>query len=103
MARCLQMMLRIDDYRLQFVSIDGIKVIVKVLAGKLNFQIQYQLIFCLWILTFSISLAERMNKYNLIPVLADILSESVKEKVTRIILATFRVSKIKSQNYLRVK
>ena len=33
-----------------------------------------------------------MFRYNVIPILADILSESVKEKVTRIILATFRVS-----------
>jgi hypothetical protein len=31
-------------------------------------------------------------RYNVIPILADILSESVKEKVTRIIVATFRVS-----------
>lgn len=31
-------------------------------------------------------------RFNIIPILADILSESVKEKVTRIILATFRVS-----------
>jgi len=29
---------------------------------------------------------------NVVPILSDILSESVKEKVTRIILATFRVS-----------
>jgi len=32
------------------------------------------------------------NRYNLIPILADILSEAVKEKVLRIILATYRVS-----------
>ena len=32
------------------------------------------------------------SNVNVIPVLSDILSESVKEKVTRIILATFRVS-----------
>ena len=31
---------------------------------------------------------------KIIPVLSDILSESVKEKVSRIILATFRVGKI---------
>lgn len=30
-------------------------------------------------------------RYNVIPILADIQSESVKEKVIRIILATFRV------------
>jgi len=31
-------------------------------------------------------------RFNVIPILADILSDSVKEKVTRIILAVFRVS-----------
>jgi len=41
-------------------------------------------------MTFNVSLAEKLNKYNVVPILADILSESAKEKVTRIILATFR-------------
>ncbi|XP_069107073.1 V-type proton ATPase subunit H-like [Argopecten irradians] len=89
-ARCLQMMLRIDLYRQVFVEVDGISTIVTVLAGKVGFQIQYQLTFCLWCLTFNPALAERMNRYNIIPTLADILSENVKEKVSRIILAVFR-------------
>ncbi|KAL3889425.1 hypothetical protein ACJMK2_001769 [Sinanodonta woodiana] len=90
-ARCLQMMLRIDSYRKMFSLVDGISTIISVLSGsKVGFQIQYQLIFCLWCLTFNISLAQRMSKFNVIPLLADILSESVKEKVSRIVLATFR-------------
>jgi len=31
-----------------------------------------------------------MNKFNVIPILADILSDCAKEKVTRIILAVLR-------------
>jgi len=31
------------------------------------------------------------RQHNVIPVLADILSDTVKEKVSRIVLATFRV------------
>ncbi|KAL3220027.1 hypothetical protein MRX96_030105 [Rhipicephalus microplus] len=110
-ARCLQMMLRINEYKLAFVAIDGISTIVTVLAGRVNFQIQYQLTFCLWVLTFNVDLAKRNEqvrpfslytrfgdvvvfiavfRYNIIPILADILSESGKEKVARIILATFR-------------
>ncbi|XP_051153958.1 V-type proton ATPase subunit H isoform X1 [Leptopilina boulardi] len=89
-ARCLQMMLRIDEYRFSFVSVDGISTLLSVLSGRVNFQVQYQLIFCLWVLTFNPLLAEKMNKFNVIPILADILSDSVKEKVTRIILAVFR-------------
>lgn len=89
-GRCLQMMLRIDAYRSAFITVDGISTLLSVLSGRVNFQIQYQLIFCLWVLTFNPKLAERMNKFSVIPILADILSDSVKEKVTRIILAVFR-------------
>ncbi|RWS30120.1 V-type proton ATPase subunit H-like isoform X1 [Leptotrombidium deliense] len=89
-ARCLQMMLRIDEYRLSFVSSEGIPSLISVLSSKVNFQVQYQVTFCLWILTFNPALAEKMSKCNVIPVLADVLTESVKEKVTRIILATLR-------------
>ncbi|GFG31769.1 hypothetical protein Cfor_04208 [Coptotermes formosanus] len=89
-ARCLQMMLRIDEYRFAFVAVDGIGTLLAVLKGRVNFQVQYQLIFCLWVLTFNPLLAEKMNKSNIIPILANILSDSVKEKVTRIILAVFR-------------
>lgn len=61
-ARCLQMMLRIDEYRSAFISVDGISTLLSVLSGRVNFQIQYQLIFCIWVLTFNPKLAERMNK-----------------------------------------
>ncbi|XP_052763299.1 V-type proton ATPase subunit H-like [Mya arenaria] len=91
-ARCLQMMLRVDQYRFMFVQVEGVATIVSVLdSSKMGFQIQYQLIFCLWCLTFNPVLLERMNKqHSIIPILADILSDTVKEKVSRIILATFR-------------
>ncbi|CAH2043685.1 unnamed protein product, partial [Iphiclides podalirius] len=62
-ARCLQMMLRIDEYRFAFLSVDGISTLLSILASRVNFQVQYQLVFCL---------------------------DSVKEKVTRIVLAVFR-------------
>lgn len=46
------------------------------------------------------------RRFNVIPILADILSDSVKEKVTRIILAVFRVSRkcvVESKNsYIRL-
>ncbi len=35
-------MLRINEYRLEFVRLDGIGAIVSVLSGRINFQIQYQ-------------------------------------------------------------
>merc|ERR1719460_3493636 len=89
-ARCLQMMLRIDDYRHAFVAVDGIATIVSVLSGRVNFQIQYQLTFCLWVLSFNAEVATKLNKYGVIPILSDVLSDAQKEKVSRIILAVFR-------------
>merc|ERR1719492_67095 len=89
-ARCLQMMLRIDQYRISFVALDGITAIVAVLKSKVNFQIQYQLSFCLWVMTFNVTIAEKLNKFGVIPILADILADAQKEKVSRIILAVFR-------------
>ncbi|XP_005101408.1 V-type proton ATPase subunit H [Aplysia californica] len=89
-GRCLQMMLRIDYYRLVFVEVDGISAIISVLAGGCSFQVQYQLVFCLWCISMNSDLANRMNKGNIIPTLADVLSDAIKEKVTRIVLATFR-------------
>lgn len=89
-ARCLQMMLRVDEYRFAFVSVDGISTLITILSSRVNFQVQYQLIFCLWVLTFNPLLSEKMNKFNAIPILSDILNDSAKDKVIRIILAVFR-------------
>lgn len=89
-ARCLQMMLRVDEYRFAFVGVDGISTLIRILSTRVNFQVQYQLIFCLWVLTFNPLLAAKMNKFSVIPILADILSDCAKEKVTRIILGVFR-------------
>jgi V-type H+-transporting ATPase subunit H len=108
-ARCLQMMLRIDEYRFAFLSVEGVPTIVSVLAGKPNFQLQYQLVFCLWCLTFNCGIAERLSKFSVIPTVADLLTESSKEKVIRIILSTFRNllekpdnSEIKRENALQM-
>ncbi|CAL2049511.1 CBN-VHA-15 protein [Caenorhabditis brenneri] len=88
-ARCLQMMLRHDEYRHEFVDSDGVQTLVNALNGKTNFQLQYQLIFAVWCLTFNANIAKRAPSLGIIQALGDILSESTKEKVIRIILATF--------------
>ncbi|XP_071481268.1 V-type proton ATPase subunit H-like, partial [Diadema antillarum] len=89
-AESLQQMLKLNEYRVGFMANDGISTLILVLSGKVSFQIQYQLIFCIWMVSFNPDLCAQINKYKIVPVLADILSESVKEKVTRIILAVFR-------------
>ncbi|CAI2356739.1 unnamed protein product [Caenorhabditis sp. 36 PRJEB53466] len=88
-ARCLQMMLRHDEYRHEFVDADGVQSLVTALNGKTNFQLQYQLIFAVWCLTFNAEIARKAPSLGIIQALGDILSESTKEKVIRIILASF--------------
>lgn len=96
LCRCLQMMFRIDFYRMAFYKMDGVKQLVKYLDGSLGTanskdQMQYQVTCCLWLLTFNEHIATRIQAgYKLIPVLADILNGTEKEKVKRIIFATFR-------------
>ncbi|KAJ8268624.1 hypothetical protein COCON_G00137960 [Conger conger] len=89
-AGCLQLMLRINEYRFSWVEADGVTCITAVLSSKCGFQLQYQMIFCIWLLAFNPQLCESLRRYNVVPALSDILQESVKEKVTRIILAAFR-------------
>ncbi|KAF6098634.1 ATPase H+ transporting V1 subunit H [Phyllostomus discolor] len=89
-AGCLQLMLRVNEYRFAWVEADGVNCIMGVLSNKCGFQLQYQMIFSIWLLAFSPQMCEYLRRYNIIPVLSDILQESVKEKVTRIILAAFR-------------
>lgn len=88
-ARCLQMILRLDDYRHAFVNKNGVETLVQALNGKTNFQLQYQLIFAVWCLTFNADIANKTPSLGVIQALGDILTESTKEKVIRIILATF--------------
>lgn len=91
-VECFQIMLRIDEYRATFVETDGItSLVLSLLRENIGFQLQYQMIFCLWLLSFNPVIARKINANNaVIPTLADTLRETGKEKVIRIILATLR-------------
>uniref|UniRef100_A0A3P8PRW4 V-type proton ATPase subunit H n=1 Tax=Astatotilapia calliptera TaxID=8154 RepID=A0A3P8PRW4_ASTCA len=78
------------SWRFPYKEFKETKIITAVLSNKCGFQLQYQMIFCVWLLAFSPQLCEQLRRYNVVPALSDILQESVKEKVTRIILAAFR-------------
>ncbi|KAF9903369.1 H(+)-transporting V1 sector ATPase subunit H [Linnemannia zychae] len=54
-------------------------------------QMQYQVIYCFWILTFNDEIAQELNrKYDVIPQLVDIARSAIKEKVVRVIIATLK-------------
>jgi len=70
----------------------------------------YQVSFCFWLLTYEQNIAQQLNKYvfeicerkknmnstcdrkyDVIPVLIETAKSAIKEKVIRVIVATFRV------------
>ena len=82
---------------------------VDIIKHKPGAQMCYQIAFCFWLLTFEQEIAEEINKsvllhllhlthtdsrfdrkYDIIPLLTDVAQEAVKEKVIRVIVATFR-------------
>lgn len=99
---------------------DRIRRLVQLLRTNPGSQMQYQLGFCFWLLTFDTAIAEQLNsfvcpllfvtiplthypprsKYNIIPLLSDLARQAVKEKVIRIVVAAFRnlITKAPEQN-----
>ncbi|KAF9137574.1 H(+)-transporting V1 sector ATPase subunit H [Mortierella sp. GBA39] len=54
-------------------------------------QMQYQVIYCFWILTFNEEIAQELNRmYDVIPQLVDIAKSAIKEKVIRVVIATLK-------------
>jgi len=74
---------------MHIVCLSGIHLILNKTSSTP--QIQYQIIFCLWLLTFEKDIAASINeKYDIIPVLVEIAKSAIKEKVIRVIIATLR-------------
>ncbi|KAM7534160.1 hypothetical protein Aperf_G00000106545 [Anoplocephala perfoliata] len=91
-ARNLQMLLRVRNYRGTFVAKQGVEVLVKVLSNKnTNIELHYQLTFCLWCLSFNKDLVPIMIKETtLIPTVCDIFCDTDREKDLRISMALMR-------------
>ncbi|VUZ52954.1 unnamed protein product [Hymenolepis diminuta] len=91
-ARNLQMLLRVRNYRGTFVEKQGVPVLLKVLADKSsNMEIHYQLTFCLWCLSFNKDLVPFMVKEpTLVNTVCDIFTNTDREKDLRICMALMR-------------
>ncbi|KAI0079017.1 ATPase V1 complex subunit H [Panus rudis PR-1116 ss-1] len=75
--------------------------LVDILKQNPGPQMSYQIGFCFWLLTFEQEIAEQINKkFDIIPLLTNVAQTAVKEKVIRVIIATFRnlVSKAPQTN-----
>ncbi|XP_069676052.1 V-type proton ATPase subunit H-like [Periplaneta americana] len=89
--RCLQILLHREEYRLAIYDKDGINIVLTLLQNTKDFQVHYQLIFCIWMFTFSTTLAEKdIMRSTVIPLLCNFIKDSSREKVVRITLAVFR-------------
>ncbi|KAK2467087.1 hypothetical protein APHAL10511_001345 [Amanita phalloides] len=101
-VQCLEALLARPECRQMVWAIPGIiKGFVDILKSKPGPQMDYQVAFCFWLLSFDRLIAERMNKkYDVIPLLVDVAQTAVKEKVIRVVIATFRnlITKAPSEN-----
>ena len=64
--KSLMSVLRFDSYRLKFYNeTDGVEGLNGLVDDKAaNFQMQYQVIFCYWLLTFNADIAGDIPKYG---------------------------------------
>ncbi|GJN94616.1 hypothetical protein Rhopal_007699-T1 [Rhodotorula paludigena] len=108
-TQCLESVLRVARARSMCWAPEGqeakapkvIEGLVQLLRTDPSPQMQYQLGFCFWLLTFDQTIAEQINShYNLIPLLLDLSKRAIKEKVIRVVVASFcnLVTKAPKQN-----
>ncbi|CAO3613026.1 unnamed protein product [Cunninghamella blakesleeana] len=98
----LESLLGVRQYRFPFwTTPNAAKNLVNRLDKSSTPQMQYQVIFCLWLLTFEPEIAAEINdKFDIITSLVDIAKSSVKEKVIRVSIATLKnlVEKAPAEN-----
>ncbi|KAH0830290.1 ATPase V1 complex subunit H [Lanmaoa asiatica] len=101
-VQCLEALLARPDCRRAVWAIPGIIAgLVDILRHRPTPQMSYQIIFCLWLLTFEQDVAAQINKkFDIIPLLISVAQAAAKEKVIRVIIATFRnlITKAPSAN-----
>ncbi|KAG9318161.1 ATPase V1 complex subunit H [Chiua virens] len=102
-VQCLEALLARPDSRRAVWGIPGIVAgLVEILRHKPSPQMSYQVIFCLWLLTFEQDVAAQINnKFDIVPLLISVAQTAAKEKVIRVIIATFRnlITKAPSVNF----
>ena len=86
----LQVLLRKDKFRVAFLSLDGLHLLGSFLRLEKHFQILYQVIYCIWLLTYNHFVADRVSTTTVIHKIVDVLKNTQKEKVIRVCLAALR-------------
>jgi V-type H+-transporting ATPase subunit H len=90
----LQKLLTNDNFRKPFAKEEGLNLLGTLLKSKMGstkaIQICYQVVFCLWLLSYNREVAEQMNQAHIIPSLAEVLKLVSNDKVVRMTIATLR-------------
>ncbi|KZO92597.1 ATPase V1 complex subunit H [Calocera viscosa TUFC12733] len=91
-VQCLEATLPTPVFRLAIWRVPTIMLsLVQLLKSSKTPQMQYQICFCIWLLSFEPRVAAEINKqYDVIPVLTEVAQTAAKEKVIRVVIATFR-------------
>jgi len=96
----LMAVLRHDNHRQAFFAQpQGVESLTKLLDNNSNFQMQYQVIFCYWLLTYNTKIATEINnRYHIVKVISGVMSKTGKEKVVRVCVATLKNLLVKATN-----
>jgi len=91
-VQCLEATLPTTAFRLAVWQVPTIMLsLVQLLKSSKTPQMQYQICFCMWLLSFEPRVAAEINKqYDVIPILTEVAQTAAKEKVIRVVIATFR-------------
>ncbi|KAJ3342660.1 H(+)-transporting V1 sector ATPase subunit H [Gonapodya sp. JEL0774] len=80
-----------------WATANGPETLANILKGTPNAQTSYQAIYAFWLLSYDADVAADINKRTIIiPEFIEIAKNAIKEKVIRIIVATFRNLAIKA-------
>jgi len=87
----LHILLRRDQYRLVYAQDNGLHRLGSLLNPQSNFQILYQILVAVWLLSFNEKIrTEGFAPSNVIPKVVEVLKSAAKEKVLRICLAILK-------------
>mmetsp|Transcript_57088 Transcript_57088/g.134374 ORF Transcript_57088/g.134374 Transcript_57088/m.134374 type:complete len:248 (+) Transcript_57088:528-1271(+) len=88
-----QALLRDNLLRAIYAQRNGIDMLLPILRNpnpNKNLQVIYQVCHCMWLLSYHKEVADRMVDISLLQPMLNLLKVVVKEKVIRMVLATFR-------------
>ncbi|KAF1743880.1 hypothetical protein MXB_3487, partial [Myxobolus squamalis] len=88
----LQLILRVSKVRYTCNSCKVVKTLAHLLIKSSNYQLHYQIIFCLWLISYETKLVDVLieNSFKIIIIFNEILKNVQKNKVIRICLTTCR-------------